>query len=245
MNKQQIDAHVQDILREQKKTGKLVRTAGALDSVARALQAVEVDRAYYTACIKKVMESPNPLNALFGLFGYRVIRRDAAKPLVEVSSGPNTALNNMLCVNEQILRDAVAELTDILANVEEETERNNAGMTGRYNELAKNLDEERRKNAQMQSAAQAQLKMTAERAQYMLGLSGAEDGSPLVKQVYEMLTDLGISVYWSAENAPASEGAMFTVMEGGGALSGTKPCLMRGGEVLVKGVRFVEAGAAE
>lgn len=241
MRKQQIDTAVQDILREQKKTGKLIRTAGALDSLTKVVQAVEVDKRYYTACIKKVVESDNPLNALFGLFGYRVIRRDAAQLLVEAAPNAETALDRMLCLNEEALRGAVAEMVDILARVEEETEQSSTGMTSRYNQLANHLEEERRKNAQLQAASQAQLRMAAERAQYMLGLTGAEDDSPVVKQIYEMLTDLGLKVYWNAEGAPVSEGAMFTVMEGGGAQSGTKPCLMHGEEILVKGIRFVES----
>ena len=241
MKKQQIDTAVQDILREQKKTGKLIRTAGALDVLTKVVHAVEVDKRYYTACIKKVMESSNPLNALFGLFGYRVIRKDAARPLVEADPSAGSALDHMLCLNAPAMRGAVSEIADILAGVEEEAEKNSAGLTSRYNELANQLEDERRKSAQLQAASQAQLRMTAERAQYMLGLAGAEDDGPVVKQIYEMLTDLGIKAYWNAEGAPAGEGAMFTVMEGGGALSGTKPCLMRGEEVLVKGIRFVES----
>lgn len=243
MRTQQINTTVQDILREQKKAGKLVRTAGALDSLTKVVQAVEVDKQYYTACIKKVVESDNPLNALFGLFGYRVIRRDAAKPLVEVSPNAETAMDRMLCLNEKMMRDAVAEIVDILGGAEAELEQNSTGMASRYNELAGLLDEERRKNAQLQAASQAKLRMTAERAQYILGLAGAEDESPMIKQVYEMLTDLGVKVYWDAESAPAGEGAMFSVMEGGGALSGTKPCLMCGDEVLVKGIRFMQGKA--
>lgn len=243
MRKQQMDTAVQDILREQKRSGKLIRTAGALDSLTKVVQAVEVDRQYYTACIKKVVESDNPLNALFGLFGYRVIRRDAARPLVEAAPNAETALDHMLCLNEGAMRGAVAEMADILARVEEETEQSSTGMTNRYNELVNHLEEERRKNAQLQAVSQAQLRMAAERAQYMLGLAGAEDDGPIVKQIYEMLTDLGLKAYWNAEGAPVSEGAMFTVMKGGGALSGTKPCLMHGEEVLVKGIRFVESRA--
>lgn len=243
MRKQQIDTAVQDILREQKKTGKLTRTAGALDSLTKVIQAVEVDKGFYTACIKKVMESANPLNALFGLFGYRVIRRDAAKPLVEASGERETALDRMLCLNEDVLRGAVAEIAGVLAEVEAEAEQKNTGMTLRYNDLARSLEEERGKNERLQAASQAKLRMTAERIQYILGLAGPEDDGPVVKQVYELLTDLGLKAYWDAEGAPAGDGAMFSVLKGGGALSGTKPCLMSGDEVLVKGVRFVQDGA--
>lgn len=232
---------MQEILREQKKTGKLIRTVGALDGIAKAVSAVKVDKQYFAACIKKAMESKNPLNAFFKLFGYRVIRNDAAKPLVEASPGSNTVLERMLCLDKPAMNRAVAEIVDILANVESEVEQQNTDMAQRYNDLVRLLEEERQKSARLQSVAQAQVKMAAERAQYMLGLSGSDDEqSPIVKQINELLADLGISVHWSAEGASASDAAMFTVMEGGGELRGIKPCLMHGEEIIVKGVRFVE-----
>lgn len=244
MDQKQMNTKAWDILREEKRGGQIVRTADILDTIPEVISAVKVDQEYLCSRIDEAFHSGHrPLNAILGLFGLCAVRQDEALRLIRADSGDGQGnLDDLLKLDERVLSAAVHRMARALAGVEAQTAQTEDEQVEKINALIGRLEAEERRTARLQSESQLRLNAAADRIQYMLSLLGPEDReSPISSQLYELLTDLSITAYWTAEGAPATDVAMFTTLRLD-QVNGRKmkPCLIYNGEILAKGVRFME-----
>lgn len=244
MDNQQISTKVLEILREEKRGGQIFRTADILDVIPEVISSIRLDRQQLYDRIDEALHSGlRPLNAILGLFGLCAVRQDEALLLIQsdAEDGPKN-LDTLLKLDESALAAAIHRLAVLLTELEARTAQTEDEQVNQINALIGQLEQEDQKIARLQTESRYRLGAAADRVQYMLSLLGPEDReSPLSSQLYELLADLSITAYWTAEGAPATETAMFTTLRLD-QVNGRKmkPCLMHNGEILAKGVRFME-----
>ncbi len=241
MNRQEMNKKALNILREEKRSNNVIATADALDQVASVLDTVEVDRKYMENCIRQALRtaSDNPLNAILGLIGLKMIRKDADIKIFE-SDNSRSELESMLKLNEKALHSVVSKIASNLAAYEREVKEDSANKVNKINDLITRMDKQEQVISQLKTDKKAQMQAVADRIQYMLCVLGAnKSDSALEEQVYELMEDLDIKVYWDAKEAPLSDTVMFTELKTAEVEKHkTKPCLLYKGEIIAKGVKF-------
>lgn len=237
-----------DIVREEKRSNGIVSTAGVMDRVASVLDAIEVDRKYMKACIGKALNSVsgNPLNAILGLVGLKVIRKDADIKIFEKENS-NNELDSMLKIDEKAFRIMVSALAADLAAYEKEVDRDRVDKVKRINDMITKLDGQDQDIRQLKADAKAQLQAVADRIQYMLCILGTDKSdNVLAEQLGELMADLEIQAFWNADGAPFHETVMFTELRTREIEKHKmKPCLMRRGEIIAKGLKICKGEDAE
>lgn len=248
MNRQEMNQMALDILREEKRANGVIATAEALDQVAAVLDTVEVDRKYLKNCIRRALHSVsgNPLNAVLGLIGLQMIRKDADIKIFE-SDDSHSELESMLKLNEKALHSTISKIASDLANYEREVKEDSANKVNKINDLIDKMDKQEQVISQLKTDKKAQMLAVADRMQYMLCVLGPDKSdNTLEKQVYELMEDLDIKVYWDANEAPLSDAVMFTELKTAEVEKHRmKPCLICKGEVIAKGVRFCKEDAVD
>ena len=252
MNRQDLKASAEQIVRESLRENSVTGDYGAAEAAGGLLSAVQMDRAQLKACVLKALTGSggNPLNALLGLFGLRIVSpknaaRDldallespAAPALVEDTEGQ---LLGFFMLDGTAARQAMDRLSQGLHEAEESGRQATAAQQAAFNRQAAELDESREECAALRAEA-ARLRQTmAEQLQYLLGLAGPEH-TKVGDRLEEMLDDLDLRAAWSAEDGPAPEAAMFTVMkcDDPEARRG-KPCILSPYGVYVRGLRFIK-----
>jgi len=234
-------------LREEKHSNGVIATAEVLDQVASILDTVEVDRKYMKNCIRQALGSvsSNPLNAILGLIGLQMIRKDADIKIFE-SDDSRSELKSMLKLNEEALRSTVSKIASDLAAYERKIKEDSTNKVNKINDLITRMDKQEQVISQLKTDKKAQLHAVADRMQYMLCVLGPnKSDSALEEQVYELMEDLNIEVYWDAKEAPLSDTVMFTELKTAEIEKHKmKPCLICKGEVIAKGVKFCKEDAA-
>lgn len=248
MNRQEMNQKALDIMREEKRTQGVISTAGILDRTAAILTAVEVDRKHIRACVSKALNSAtgNPLNTILGLIGLRVIRKDADIKIFE-REDTNNELDSILKIDEKALRPIASQIASDLAAYEKEVDEDRTNKINKLNDMAAKIDEQGQNIRQLKADAKSQLQAVADRIQYMLCILGPDESDNiLAEQLRELMTDLEIEAFWTAEGAPFSEAAMFVEVKTAEAEKHkSKPCLVRKGEVLAKGLRVCREETAK
>jgi len=247
MNRQEMNQIALNILREEKHSNGVIATAEVLDQVASILDTVEVDRKYMKNCIRQALGSvsSNPLNAILGLIGLQMIRKDADIKIFE-SDDSRSELKSMLKLNEEALRSTVSKIASDLAAYERKIKEDSTNKVNKINDLITRMDKQEQVISQLKTDKKAQLQAVADRMQYMLCVLGPnKSDSALEEQVYELMEDLNIEVYWDAKEAPLSDTVMFTELKTAEIEKHKmKPCLICKGEVIAKGVKFCKEDAA-
>lgn len=248
MDRQEMNQMVLDILREEKRANGVIATAEALDQVAAVLDTVVVDRKYMKNCIKHALHSVsgNPLNAILGLVGLQMIRKDADIKIFE-SDDSRSELGSMLKLNEKALHTTISKIASDLAAYEREVKEDSTNKVDKINDLIDKMDKQEQVISQLKIDKKAQMQAVADRMQYMLCVLGPnKSDSALEEQVYELMEDLDIKVYWDAKDAPLSDAVMFTELKTADVEKHKmKPCLICKGEVVAKGVKFYKEDAAD
>lgn len=249
MKKQSIKETAAQIVKDVVRRGGVLHTAAVLELLPRVVESVVVDREYIHQCVSRGPSKNNPINALLGLIGLRLVSTESPVWKVEQgSSGPVDAslMNNFLKIDSDRLSAAATEISEVLAAAERDNKKELQSGQEHASRVHSELDKMSQKYSQLSVDYENQRKAVAERTQYILSQCGEGAQSMLVDQVSELLADLEIQVFWSAEGAPLSAGAMFSTMK---CVPGTKrhdkPCLLCGDTVLVKGLKFVSSDEPE
>jgi len=244
MNRQEMNQMALDIVREEKRGSGIVSTAGVMDQVASVLTAVEVDRKYMKSCVGKALSSVsgNPLNAILGLVGLKVIRKDADIKIFEGESAGNE-LDSMLRIDEKAFRPMVARMASDLAAYEKEVDEDRADKVNRINDMVTKLDAQDQAIRQLKAEAKSQLQTVADRIQYMLCVLGPDKSdNALAEQLSELMEDLEIRAVWDTDGASAHAEDMFIELRTADVEKHKmKPCLIRRGEVIAKGLKVCMA----
>lgn len=251
MKKQEIRQKAAEVVRDAVRDSNLVRTAELLNQVPEMLECIELDRGHILQCVNAELRrrSSNPFNALLGVFGLRIVsttstmrhvadRLDMAEPQrVQVMSGE--ADEALVRLNAERLQQSLNGMIASLAKLEKEQNQRDAEGRDRDSLLHSELDKSTREAEQLRVDLTGQRKMVADRLQYMLSLCADDPESPVAQQVAELLEDMDIQVYREGQEAPFAEDAMFTVLTvGPGERRRGKPCLVYGGQILCKGLKF-------
>lgn len=245
MNKQEMKQVVLEILREEKRSGQIINTVDVLNHIPDIMSSVDIDRKYLQKCIREILYSntKRPLNAIMGLFGLQVVRKEDVLDIIEPKHGNSeNKLNSLLKIDEKVLKEAISSMSSNLASFESEANSDRLRKTEKINELVTKLDEKEYEIAQLRTDSNAQFQAVVVRAQCLLGLYGPPKSDVKPEQdLYELLTDLEIEVFWNADGAPLSAAVMFTELKTDDiGQHKAKPCLLYKGEVVAKGLVFIE-----
>ena len=252
MNKLEMKMQATEIVREAVRQSGVARTASVTDRIPEILEAVEFDSEYLRNHVETVLnrKTGNPINALLRLMGLRVVSTHNAAETLGLEEeetftvgfdGDDRNTESMLKLNRNTLSAAVEKITADLAETEEAFRAERQSSRSESSRIFAELEKKNQECAQLGADLQGQRNAVMENCQYILSLLGPDGGQPQVtRQICEMLEDLGAHVYWSAEGAPFSDGAMFLELKCDDPASRRgKPCLADESGVLVKGVRFV------
>lgn len=256
----------QDLIREAKeiakqiiREGKVTGSTDVLESVPELLTSVVIDRAYIKACIERELNraTGNPINALLKLVGLRIVctKKEINNLSESLTAGSEVELRqtgegnfaSFLMLDGDRLRAGLTEMAEKLSNAEIERRREREAERSQYNLAHDELTRAASQAAQLTVDYADIRKTVAERVQYMLSLSGPSgDEMDMTAQLMELLDDLDMTAYWNAGDAPFTEGAMFSTLKVPD-LTGRRPrpCIVCGGAVLAKGLKFVAEPASQ
>ena len=256
MRNDKLKAQTAEIVRQTIRQEGIVQTASALDYIPELIGAVEFDLEHFQNIVIAELnkKTGNPVNAILGLLGLRIIStKDPLRTLgLEdddaeiVSDGDCSSAGNiraMMKINQDKFEAATSKMTCALAEVEKQTEERRQAVRSESSQLYMQLEKAQQSYEQLTIDHNSQRNAVLERVQYMLGLCGPEAcDTPMAQQLTELLDDLDVQAYWSNQDAPFSESAMFTTLRCEDTTKRrAKPCLANGQEVLLKGVKFVVA----
>lgn len=253
MNKLEMRRQTAEIIRKAVRQGEITQTASALSHIPDLLGAVEIDSEYMRKRIESELnkKTGNPINALLGLLGMRIVKTKNAteslgleeEDIFTVRIDKNVrGVESMLKINRQSLirtsEKMVQELSDVEKTVREDRKKSREDSSRVFTELDKKALE----CSQLSADLAGQRNAVMEHAQYMLSLMGEQAAaeSEIGQQIKEMLEDIGVFVYWTADGAPFSDSSMFSELKCDSLeRHHMKPCLASGDAVLIKGIRFV------
>lgn len=238
MSREEMSNAIWEMVRKEKRKNQVVQTEKIMDYVIEAINSVEIDRKLLYDSVKEAFHNTNPLNGILGIFGFRLIRENDAEKIVAEKNNAYM-LSEALRVNEKKLNKTVSKLAEDLSGLEADMEKKERNHIDKINDLTEQLDKEQLKTAQFQRENKMQLSAIADHAQYIL--SKTEDRqADYIKQLGEMLSDLGIRIYWREDELPISEKAMFQEIKTDQPMQHKeKPCLMYQEEIIARGVYFV------
>ncbi len=232
---------VRSTLRERGMNG----NAEALRAIPDAVGSVKVNEAGLRKVLERILESRNPLNALLGVLGFRLVntRRLGGRGGIGLESS-GQGLERLLSVDEPQLRAAVEKMAAALAAGESASGDEIRALRAKHNQMCRDLEGVRQELAQTSRECDAARQAVAERVQYIFSLSGPEgQDSPVAEQLTELLSDLEMEAVWPGEDAPT---ALFSrIRAEDPERHRGKPCIRSGGRVLAKGICFVKADTAE
>lgn len=242
MDKQELKQKVTEMILDEKRKGEVLELSEVLDDASELVLSVGLDRKYIYDSAKSYLteEGRNPVNAVLGIIGYRIVRSDTMRRVEPDPESQGGAISSAYKLNEEKCRESIEKIGAKLSEFEKKCSERDAERVDRINELIAGLEKEQQKNEQIQRDSRAMISMMADRIQYMLSIIGPEKtGSLLEKQVYEMMEDLDIEACWDAEAKKFPESMMFNrlVVENVSEYK-MKPCLIRQDQILVKGCRF-------
>lgn len=245
MEKQDMRQRTDDIIRAALRDSGLTRGSQAVYPAADAAASVVVDRAQLAARITAVLEekTSNPVNALLGLMGLRLVNRKNAALRAEAAD--SDTLSTLLAVDEARFAAAAEAMCRALAREEQQHLQQEQAQREREALLFRRTEEQEQTVARLTADLEGSRLTVLQHCQYMLSLLGRNAmDAPMARELEELLADLGARAYWDAQDAPFTDRAMFTELKITGAEKRRcKPCIAGEDAVLLKGVRFLPAPA--
>jgi len=237
---EKINEKVRDLILEKD----LQYTATTLNQIADVVECVEIDQEKFKNKIIEELrkKSNNPFNALLQLFGLRMVNiNNPEKSFGCVSyekyDGASAfTFKDLLKINDRFER-IYENIADSLFVVEKSLEARN----GDLEKALKMLDKKSSEFNSLKAEYEYQRQEILQSAQYILSVLGENsDNEIYLEQIVGMLDDIGVTVYWSSEDANLSENAMFEhykvkSTEG----KKMKPCFVADGKVILKGLKFI------
>ena len=251
MNKLSMKQKATEIAREATRKKGISQTTEIMSHVPELIEAVEIDSEYIRNKVETELnkKTGNPVNALLRLMGLRIVStRKATEELgleeeQSFTIGFDEAdghMESMLKINQEKLSASSDKIADALSSVEANFRDERRKSKEQGSAVFVELDKKTQECAQLNADLLGQKTAVMEHAQYMLSLLGEDTDSPLAEQLTEMLEDIGVYVYWKAEDAPFSDSTKFTELKCDNPGSRRmKPCLASEDAVLMKGIRFV------
>jgi len=252
MNMSEIKQRSRSIIRDSIRRESLVSTGAVLELLPDVLESVSADNRYILKRIEDELRKPtiNPLNAVLGIFGLRIIRTESTintlngelesvvdLQITDLSVGEAA---NFLKLNEEVLTRATDAIARRLRTLEEDSEKTEEYLKEQNAALHAQIESKDAAISQFSTDIQDELKTVAERVQYMLSIQGYGSDDAVTEQLTELLTDLELKAVWRAQlQDVASADAMFSCFKYAAAdRRREKPCILYDGKTLIKGVVF-------
>jgi len=255
MNKLTMNQKVTEILQEAARQKDISMTTDVMGCIPDLIESVEIDSEYIRKKVETELnkKTGNPINALLKLMGLRIVRTRMISDELGLGDAESFTIDfeetdenqeSMLKIDPEKLALSSGKMAATLAAVE----------AGIYDERRKykeqggvvfgELDKKTQECNQLSADLHGQRAAVMEHTQYMLSVLGRDSDSPIAAQLVEMLEDIGVTVYWEAEQSPFSNSAMFTELKCENPESRRiKPCLANEETILMKGIRFTSRSA--
>lgn len=253
MNKDELCVQGLEIAQNEARKADLVYTSGIMAIIPDILNSVSFDKKYVMNLVESELNKPtaNLLNAFLSLFGLRMI---CTQRTIEALNGEMENVDSYTIVEEN------SEKTDgfvtLDADVFRKTMNEIAGRLQAYEkESAETIDYLKKQNAELHSQLEKKeneyrqtcadlegyKKCTAERVQYIMGLTRSDEDGTVSGQMNELLVDLDMEAVWPEENGELPRNAMFTILKcTDPEKRKAKPCIVADGRVLAKGLVFTQ-----
>lgn len=254
MDKSRIKNELDELVTAELRKGTIIESISVMETLPAIFDAVYIDKQGMKRDVEKSLESKNPFNAFLNLFGIQVIKKSKTiDDLVNNGAGEpaeedgytvdvdSARTDRWIAADPKILQERFAAFADAVRNAEQKMVRIAGEQKGRGDKLYDKLDSLEEKYSQLSASSSSRERMIAEQLQYMLASDRDNE------QLTELLKCLEIKACWDAESEELTDAAMFSefkldaqMMEDPSVDTNLKPCLLKNGEVFIKGVRFVE-----
>lgn len=255
MNKLSMKQKATEITREASRQNGLSQTIDILGHLPELIESVEIDSEYLRKRVENELnrKTGNPLNALLGLMGLRIVNtHEAARELCQEEDQSFTigfheadnCMDSMLRINPRKLSASSAKIASALSAIESNFRSERQKSKNESIIVFGELDKKTQECAQLNADLQSQRSTIMDHSQYMLSMLGKDSDSPVAEQLEEMLEDLGVYVHWTTDGSAFSDSAMFSELKCDHPENRRmKPCLTSSDAVLMKGIRFVAKNA--
>lgn len=253
MTKQQLKQQVTDVVRGTlRKDGCYSESGDALLGLGEVVDSISVDRKRILNHVRQALnEGRNPLNAVLGLIGLRIVSPERAvrelgssigyesrAEMIVEEAGAAASIDSLLRMDKE---KATAAVERMALELREKSAAGTRIIDSIRDQMEVSQGELQRVNTdfqQLRADHQETLHQVAVWAQRLLTPDG---GDPMTEKVTSLLDDMDISVYWDAENCGFSPSAMFTTLRRSPSYQGrNQPCLVKDGQILLKGILLID-----
>ena len=234
---------VAELVGDEVRSGKVIRNADVLRVLPLLAEAIHVDKMKLKGKIRdSLLEEGtyNPLNVILGIIGFRIVSEDGMPDRVVSYKSTQDKLDDFLLVDEEKFREALTEISGRLQETEQENHKQEEAQNDRIMQMSFNLENVTNELNENRQELAYMRQSVAEQVQFMLADLGREqEDSAVGNGLKDILAAVNVEAVWEAED----ESGMFTVLKTERLqTSKNKPCMVSGGKVLVKGLRFIAAG---
>lgn len=234
---------VAELVGDEVRSGKVIQNADVLRVLPLLAEAIHVDKMKLKGKIRdSLLEEGtyNPLNVILGIIGFRIVSEDGMPDRVVSYKSTQDKLDDFLLVDEEKFREALTEISGRLQETEQENHKQEEAQNDRIMQMSFNLENVTNELNENRQELAYMRQSVAEQVQFMLADLGREqEDSAVGNGLKDILAAVDVEAVWEAED----ESGMFTVLKTERLqTSKNKPCMVSGGKVLVKGLRFIAAG---
>ena len=236
----------EEIVRQSMRDQGITQRFDMADGISGIMEGVTVDRKNLQDCLSRILQgnTVNPINALLRLFGFRLVSNNGAQKeldsllsLSSIEAEDSGRLLSFVKLDEKTMRGAADKIAQSLGSLQRQWSEERQAQLERVNAMQADIDSMRQSQEQTLAQAERQRVLIAEQVQYMLSLQG-KNGS-MTGPLTELMEDLDLTVCWDAGDGALPEAAMYSTLKCDAPENRKmKPCILAGGRVLVKGLKF-------
>lgn len=246
MENQNFKKSVEEVIKEEIRKGKLIKSKDILELLPEVTDTVQIDCKKMRRSIEQCLSAKNPVNSFLNLFGVQLVNMDKGFNNLlnpehrDVSIKiDNSRVRQWLMINSERFKSVVEKISYELYNLETEAnEKFSMEKEDRERLFFENKSLKDECNG-LKSYIADKEEQVARRIQKFLSVSGKEAVSQN-EELIELLSDLDIEVHWDCSNTSLTDAAMFNefTTDIKSKLNEMMPCLIRNGSVYLKGVRY-------
>ena len=257
MTKQELNQQVTDMVRSTlRKEGYYSESGNVLLRIGDVVDSVSIDRKRILNHVRQALnEGHNPLNALLGLVGLRIVRPECAmreigstigeesdpKVMVEETEGA-ASIDSLLLINKEKALTAVERMA---LDLHEMSAAGSRTIDSIRDQMDKSHSEMERTGAELQQLRIDHQEILRQIAAWAQRVIVPDSGDKMTENVMSLLGDMDISVYWDAEDSGFSQSAMFTTLRRSASYQGrNQPCIVKDGQILLKGTLLINEDPA-
>lgn len=251
MSEQSTKQYTLDVVGEVIRQKEIVAMSDILYLLPDLVDCVEYDQDYMRAKVSGLLrkKTVNPINALLGLLGLRIVNindtidgfLDGSNEYIEVDREISEhGSRNMLTISHERIRALVEQIADILKRAEDERFAQDSSNRDYTSMLVGKLNTLEKQYNQLMIDHKAMCEDVLTAAQSMLSKAAACADDLMKQQAEELLEDFNARAVWSAEGSGYSERALFNIyVYDDPAAIPAKPCIVGRDGILLKGVKYI------